>query len=79
MLRLGSSASTSLSAENMAQPVVFSKDSYTLRGMEKQHRILTPIILTFVKKLGEGCVVLGLPNPAQSAKQLFQLIIKSPV
>ncbi|WP_161805880.1 hypothetical protein [Pedobacter sp. Hv1] len=47
--------------------------------MKKQPKTPITITLTFPKEDGVGYVVLGLPKPVKSKKQLFQLIIKSPV
>jgi len=47
--------------------------------MKKQPKTLIKITLAFTKEAGEGYVVFGLPKPVKSKKQLFQLIIKSPV
>lgn len=47
--------------------------------MKKGLKTLITITIAFTKEAGEGYIVLGLPKRVQSKKQLFQLIIKSPV
>jgi len=47
--------------------------------MKKQPKTLITITLTSNIEAGEGYIVFGLPKPVKSTKQLFQLIIKSPV
>lgn len=47
--------------------------------MKKQPKTLITITLAFTKEAGKGYVVFSLQKPVKSTKQLFQLIIKSPV
>jgi len=47
--------------------------------MKKQPKKLNKITLALKREAGEGYVVFSLPKPVKSNKQLFQLIIKSPV